>query len=72
MVAILGAIWRILTILGMVTFLGMVTILRMVTIIGGVAILEIVAVFGIFTILRDDYLILGPQSLRFPPKLRSS
>ena len=35
MVAIHGAIWRILTILGMVTFLGMVTILRMVTIIGG-------------------------------------
>ena len=27
---------------------------------------------GIFTILRDGYLIFGPQSLKFPPKIRSS
>ena len=48
MVAILGAVWRILTILGRVTFLGMVTILRIVTIIVVVTILEIVADLGIF------------------------
>ena len=41
MVAIIGAVWRILTILGRVTFLGMVTILRIVAIIAVVAILEI-------------------------------
>ena len=57
MVAIIGAIWRILTIWGRVTFLGMVTILRIVTIIGVVTILKIVAVFC--TILRDGYIILG-------------
>ena len=33
MVAIIAAVWKILTILGRVTFLGMVTILRVVTII---------------------------------------
>ena len=59
-VAILGTVCRILTILGRVTFIGMVTILRMVTIIGMMTILEMVAVLGIFTILRDGYLILGP------------
>ena len=59
-VIILGTVWRILTILGKVSFLGMVIILRMVTIIGMVTILEMVAGLGIFTILRDGYLILGP------------
>ena len=60
MVAILGTVWRILTLLGRVTFIGRVTILRMVTIIGMVTILEMVAVLRIFTILKDGYLILGP------------
>ena len=60
MVAILGPVWRILTILGRVTFLEMVTILRMVFIIRVVTIIEMVAVLGIFSIQRDGYLILGP------------
>ena len=39
------------------------------TIIVVVTIPEIAALLRIFTILRDSYLILGPLSLRFPPKI---
>ena len=60
MVAIIWAVWRILTILGSVTFLGMVTILIIVTIIGVVTILDKAAVLGILTILRDGYLVFDP------------
>ena len=55
MVAILGTVWRILTILVRATFLRVVTILIMGTNVGMVTLLEMVVVFRIFIILCDGY-----------------